>query len=239
MSLNILYVWIPLMFLISFGYMYYTNKKRKAAMANIDVQQEKSKAPVYQQEYLNGDYAFLKTWVENLPIEAFTSASIPLTLKDHASNMAKDVAKSAAFALVGVKARYTRVETPSYLVLTNGHLHLFTTDTDGELDGHLVFGPDTLQKATIQHQPAKKMGMGDMGKGAQELMPEKYDLNLELDNQKLTVQIHDLIETAVDPTSMFKEGYYLEVVRKRAVGSLLLQKLGETYPNLKADLAIA
>lgn len=45
--------------------------------------------------------------------------------------------------------RFNTVQTPKYLVLSGDNLHLFDTDTDGEIDNHFVFNQARLENSRL------------------------------------------------------------------------------------------
>ena len=59
-------------------------------------------------------------------------------LKDGVKDKLKGMATLGA-------VRFTTVQTPKYLVLSGKNLHLFDTDTDGEIDRHFIFDAARLE----------------------------------------------------------------------------------------------
>jgi hypothetical protein len=227
-------IWIGIMLLISVAVFYFSQKQKKK-YSSIDLEQEKRNAPSYQQEMLNEEYAFLKKWIKEAPIDAFTSASLPISLADHAKSIGKMAAKTIAFAAVGVKARYRQVETFSYVVLSNGDLHYFGTNVDGELDEHVLLDAFILKSATLQYKGVKKPKTALNVTDSQDLFPEIYELSFDSNGKTQTIEIHDRLTTSPDALSVFNGNYNKMFIKNKVVGNLFTPKLVERYPNLKAN----
>ncbi|WP_299781209.1 hypothetical protein [uncultured Formosa sp.] len=124
---------------VGFLLMFYMMRRNKKHINNEDLDKEILNADQYQRDFLDKDYAYIKGWMKNATIDAFTSASIPYTNADKAKDMGKDILKSA-MTLGTVK--YTTVETPAFVVLSEGKMHYFSTDVYGDLKEHLIFNSD-------------------------------------------------------------------------------------------------
>jgi hypothetical protein len=204
--------------------------RRKRAMAGVDLTELKTNASDYQTEILEKDRSFLKKWMDAKPIEAFTSASVPATVGDHAKAFAKDAAKSVAWAAVGVKARYRRVETPTYAVLSEDGIRVFGTDVDGDLDGELFIDRATLSGASLREKEEKSPFVDPADR------PKKYELVFETEGARRKIEFHDRLNTPPSLSAMTgAKGYFLAAAKNRVVGERFIEKLREKYPNLDAN----
>jgi hypothetical protein len=229
-SNNIGFMIFAILVLFSIVYMWYMNKKRKESEQNIDINLERTKATENQKKLLREDFSFVQKWMKNEPIDAFTSCTIPVTVADIAKNTAIDLAKTGAWALVGVKARYHRVETQCFLVLSGMAVHYFITDVEGDLEQQIVFDAFRLKSATIVYKGVKTNAL--TGKQAQAYLPIINDLNFHIDGEVLTIEVHDRLKTDAGVSTMLTGQYYRSRVVNQVVGELFLKKLIEKFPNL-------
>lgn len=229
-------VWIGFMIVAPIVMVVFGLSRRKAALAQIDVEAERKRAEEHRKDLLKNGCAFLTQWMEGAPIDAYTSASIPMTMGDHAKNMAKDVAKSAAWAMVGVKARYQRVETASYVVMSNGDMHFFSTDVDGDLDQHVVFDADTLKAASLARDPKAKTTPHAITAAETFTFNQagKHPLSVGNGEDSVTIAIHDRV---LEPPSVMaflgSKDFYMSMVKKRLAGDHFFAHLAEKHPNLR------
>ena len=230
---TVLFIWIALMVVCGvIAYLYYN--KRKQAMADINLSDEKKNFAAYKTELENGRYSYLNAWMDGKPVDAFTSASFPLKAGDYASALAKDAAKSLAWAAVGVKAKYRRVETPSFLVLSGKNLHFLTTNVDGDLDKNIVLGSEVLNNATLEFK-------GHLNENAinkkmmSELDPNYYNLNVEINGTPQIIRVHDMLSLNGDLATMVPAKAVKMSIQNKVVGEKLIEKLMAEYPNLKSS----
>lgn len=226
---TLVYVWFGMIIVLPVAYMMVMMRKRKQALAGIDMDQERAHAAEYQNEILRGDLKFLGDWMKDAPIDACTSASMNLSLGDHAKNMAKDAAKSIAWAAVGVKARYRRVETPSYVALSGDDLYFLTTDTDGELDQRSMIGRSALETATLRPSKAKGPAFASAGDPT-----KRYDLVFTVDGEQHAIVIHDRIGARTSVGKMLGGDYFRTLAKHQVVGERFIDALKKKYPNLDA-----
>ena len=127
----------------------------------------------------------------------------------------------------------TTVATPKYLVLSGDKLHLFDTDTDGEIDKHLIFEPTQLKNSRLAVYPLEgqiKAQAQARGKNV-----KAYKLSLQTDGKAIELILYscliftDIPETPVDAK---------ETVKAIVIANDFLKRLGDCYPNLKVALPI-
>ena len=231
---TMIYGWLGVMVIIPVGFYLFFKNKSKAALGSVDFEAEKLKAADYQSELLSGECSYLKDWMENSPIDAFTTASVPASISDHAKGMAKDFAKSVAWAAVGVKAKYKRVETPSFLVLSNNELHYFSTTAYGEMDQHLIFDKATLEASKLNFLNPVQAAKTQSNSSPNDFwVPIELQLNLP-GADGATLNVHDRINQYGDISGFTNSKSFMEMsLKRRIVGYQFLKKLGDTYPNFK------
>ncbi|MFR4936143.1 MAG: hypothetical protein ACLUDY_10750 [Bacteroides xylanisolvens] len=83
-------------------------------------------------------------------IDAFNYASTEYGVGSALKDGVKD--KLKGMATLGT-VRFNTVQTPKYLVLSENSLHLFDTDTEGEIDRHLVFNRPASRKLQTYRNP--------------------------------------------------------------------------------------
>lgn len=214
---------------IGFCMMFYMMQKNKSHLNTQDLDKERIHSDQYQKELLEKEYSYIKRWMKNAPIEAFTSASIPYTGMDRAKDMGKDVLKSA-MTLGTVK--FKTVETPSFVVLSEGKMHYFSTDVEGDLKEHLIFNSERLNNATVTLE-ATKANENATSK-AKEIMGGKYLFTFDIEGKKSTIAVHDTLTFNADITSMFGSKYSNTLTKNQVVGEQFYAKISSLYPNLKA-----
>ena len=214
---------------IGFLMMFYVMNKNKKHVNNQDLEKERENSNQYQKELLEKEYPYIKRWMKNASIEAFTSASIPYTSMDRAKDIGKDVLQSA-MTLGTVK--FKTVETPSFVVLSEGKMHYFSTDVEGDLKEHLIFNAERLNQAIVTLD-AKKSSENATSKG-KEIMGNKYLFTFDIEGQKSTIAVHDTLTFNADITSMFGSNYSNRLTKNQVLGEQFYTKISSLYPNLKA-----
>ncbi|MBZ4189466.1 hypothetical protein [Niabella beijingensis] len=204
--------------------------KSKNAFSNLDLGQEARNAPLYQQELLNADYAFLKKQMNSAPIDAFTTAASEYTATDRAKDLGKDALKS--IATLGT-VKFTTVTTPKYLALSGNELHLFDTDKDGNIDKHLVFDSSRLQQSTFSEIPLTGSSWKHIKYGDYAL--KSYKLELSTDGKPVTLILYSGLVNVSANNAAFLSMNAGKQVQEFVVGNYFLNKLGERYPNLKTS----
>lgn len=202
--------------------------KSKNAFANLDLSREARSAPQYQQDLMNGDYAFLKKQMDNLPVDAFTTASSEYTATDRAKDLGKDALKS--LATLGT-VKFSTVTTPKYLALSGDELHLFDTNKDGDIDKHLVFDRLRLQQSTLAETPLTGSSWKQIKYGDYAL--RSYKLELSTDNKPVTLLLYSGLVNVSANNAAFLSMNANKQVQEFVVGNYFLNKLGERYPHLK------
>lgn len=213
-------------------FMVIMNKRHKSVKSEINMDEERTHYSSYKNELLNADFSFLKTWMDGKPIDAFTAASIPQSTASKVKDVVGDGLKNLALSGVGVKLQ--RVETEAFWVLSGKDLHLFTTDTAGELEEHIVFDNFRLEKAVMHYGGVLKTQLGVYAKQAEEYLPKVHVITFDLDGQQLSLEIHDRLNYRVDPTEMMnvKKQFHARA-KYLVVGEHLLEDLKSRFPNLK------
>ena len=134
-----IYTFIPVIFIVLYlGYWFYMknkNSKQAQVVNNTDFKAEFANAEQYKKLCLNSDLSFLKEAMGEEKIDAFNYASNEYGVASALKDGMKD--KLKGMATLGT-VRFNTVQTPKYLVLSGDNLYLFDTDTDGEIDNHVV-----------------------------------------------------------------------------------------------------
>jgi len=156
---------------------------------------------------------------------------VPQSTASKVQTLVGDGLKNVALSAVGVKL--DRVETDAYLVLSGKDLHFFTTDTDGDLEEHMIFDNFRLEKARLQDGGVLKTELGFYPKQAVEHLPKCHLIRFDIDGQPLSLQIHDRLRYVVDPTDALNLKKYHQVTAKyQVVGEGLVTELKSRFSNL-------
>lgn len=237
MNTTIFIVFFIVIVVVYTGFMIFMNKKRKsqqAMLANTDFTAAFSDADRYLQNFIINEVPYLQKEMKGQSIEALTYANASYNNKDAIKDGIKDGLKG--LATLGT-VRFTTLQTPKYLVLNSGELHLFDTDTDGDISEHYVFNPTRLQESTIEEVPLTgNLKAFALQKGEH---TKAYKLTLASKNGPMEVIIFSALvftfaSTAASPFSMNAEKWKEEIV----IASDFLKKLGDQYPNLKVQIPL-
>lgn len=223
----------------SFFYYKYTMQKSKAVIADFNTDEAKKNIKNHTSEILNTQLDYLNNWMDGKAIDAFTDASIPISLKNKAKNAAVDAAKSVAWRVVGVKAKYNRVDAKAHLVLSNNELHFLAANMDGELETHITFSEAQLNAAKIQFKGPKKGA--DLASGVSDFLSEKlnkeealvnvFELIFSIDGSEFNVLAHDKM---ILPYEMGDANYTKNGLIANLIADNFFKLLAEKYPNLTA-----
>ena len=215
------------------GYFFYARQKnaqRTALVNQTDFKTEFTKAESYRKQFLDSDGAFLKKAMKQERIDAINYANIEYSVTDSLKDGMKN--KLKGMATLGT-VRFRSVHTPKYLVLSGDTLHLFDTDTDGEIDTHLTFSPLELRESHLIEYPLK--GQEKAQAEARGNNIRAYKISLKTDKQPLELIIYSsLIFTNIPEVPGSPE----EAVRDIIVSNDFLKQLGDLYPNLRVELPI-
>ncbi|WP_294628049.1 hypothetical protein [uncultured Bacteroides sp.] len=215
------------------GYFFYTKQKnaqRAAVVSRTDFKTEFTKAEAYRKQFLDSDGLFLKDVMKQERIDAVNYANIEYSVADSLKDGMKN--KLKGMATLGT-VRFRSVHTPKYLILSNETLHLFDTDTDGEIDAHLTFSPHHLRESHLEEYPLK--GQEQAQAEARGNNVRAYKLSLQTDESPVELIIYScLIFTNIPELPGSPE----ETVRDIVVANDFLKQLGDLYPNLKVSLPI-
>ena len=146
------------------------------------------------------------------------------------SDIVKD--KLKGMATLGA-VRFTTVQTPKYLVLSGKNLHLFDTDTDGEIDRHFIFDAARLENSRLTKLPLT--GSVQAQAQARGNNIKAYKLSLQTDDKPVELIIYSCLiftNIAEIPTNP------QETIEAIIIANDFLKQLGDLYPNLKVSLPI-
>ena len=217
--------------IVSLVVMVIMKKRHRAAQAEINIDQERGNYAAYKNELLSRDFSFLKTWMKGKTIDAFSSASVPQSTASKVQDLVSDGLKNVALSTVGVKLR--RVETDAFLVLSGKDLHFFTTDTEGELEEHLVFDNFRIEKARLQDGGVLKTQLGFYAKQAEADLPKVQLITFDIDGQPLSLEIHVRLRYEVDPADVLNLIKLHQTKAKyQVVGEGFLVELRSRFSNL-------
>ena len=187
-------------------------------------------AEQYKNLCLNSDLSFLKEAMGEEKIDAFNYASNEYGVASALKDGMKD--KLKGMATLGT-VRFNTVQTPKYLVLSGDNLHLFDTDTDGEIDNHFVFNQARLENSRLIAIPTE--GQVQAQAQARGNNVKAYKLSLQTDEKPVELIIYSCLiftnipEIPTDPQ---------ETIQDIIIGNDFLKQLGDKYPNLKVSLPI-
>ena len=229
-----IYSLIPIVCIIlSLGYWFYTKNKISQQVQTVnstDFKAEFANATLYKNQFLISELPFLKKAMEQSPIDAFNYANTEHNMVDALKDGVKD--KLKGMATLGT-VRFNTVQTPKYLVLSGNSLHLFDTDTEGEIDRHLVFNQSRLENSRLTEIPME--GQVKAQAQARGNNVKAYKLSLQTDDKPIELIIYSCLiftnipEIPTDPQ---------ETVQAIVIGNDFLKQLGDRYPNLKVSLPI-
>ena len=229
-----IYTFIPVIFIVLYlGYWFYMknkNSKQAQVVNNTDFKAEFANAEQYKKLCLNSDLSFLKEAMGEEKIDAFNYASneygVASALKDGVKDKLKGMATLGA-------VRFTTVQTPKYLVLSGKNLHLFDTDTDGEINRHFIFDAARLENSRLTELPLT--GSVQAQAQARGNNVKAYKLSLQTDDKPVVLIIYSCLiftNIAEIPTNPQK------TIEAIIIANDFLKQLGDLYPNLKVSLPI-
>ena len=225
---------IPIIFIVLYaGYWYYVknkNSQQAQVVNNTDFKAEFANAERYKNSVLTSELPFLQEEMKQEKIDAFNYASTEYGVGSALKDGVKD--KLKGMATLGT-VRFNTVQTPKYLVLSGNSLHLFDTDTEGEIDRHLVFNQPRLENSRLTEIPME--GQVKAQAQARGNNVKAYKLSLQTDDKPIELIISSCLiftnipEIPTDPQ---------ETVQAIVIGNDFLKQLGDRYPNLKVSLPI-
>lgn len=213
------------------GYMFYL-KRKNAQQADVvdkaDFKAEAANAERYKRKYLTEGLSFLQKAMGAEQIDAFNYASLEYGVGSALKDGLKDRLKGAA-TLGTVK--FHTVNTAKYLILSGDSLHLLDTNTDGDIDGHLVFNREQLENSSLTSYPLE--GQVKAQAEARSKNVRAYKLSLHTEGKPVELIVYScLIFTNIPEIPMDAQ----ETIQDIVVGTDFLKQLGDRYPNLKAPL---
>lgn len=213
------------------GYMFYL-KRKNAQQADVvdkaDFKAEAANAERYKRKYLAEGLSFLQKAMGAEQIDAFNYASLEYGVGSALKDGLKDKLKGAA-TLGTVK--FHTVNTAKYLILSGDSLHLLDTNTDGDIDGHLVFNREQLESSSLTGYPLE--GQVKAQAEARSKNVRAYKLSLHTEGKPVELIVYScLIFTNIPEIPVDAQ----ETIQDIVVGTDFLKQLGDRYPNLKAPL---
>lgn len=193
-----IYSLIPIICIIlSLGYWFYTKSKISQQVQTVestDFKAEFANATQYKNQFLTSELPFLKKAMGQNPIDAFNYANTEHNMVDTLKEGMKD--KLKGMATLGT-VRFTTVTTPKYLVLSGDKLHLFDTDTDGEIDKHLIFEPSQLKNSRLTIYPLE--GQTKAQAQARGKNVKAYKLSLQTDGKAIELILYSCLILRIFP----------------------------------------
>lgn len=232
--MNPLFLIPVILVIVGVCFMVYMNKKHSAVKNDIDLDAERGNYDRYKQELLSQDFSHLAKWMKGKSIDAFTSGSIPQTTAGKLAKMASDGIENVALSAIGLKRN--NLETECFWVLSGHDLHFFTTDSEGELEEHMVFDNFRIEAAKLQFAGILKSPAAVYLKSAEEYLPKVHVITFNLEGSAFALEIHDRLRYVVDPADMLN-------VKKQFLGRAKYQVVGEQFVDVLqskfSNLAIA
>lgn len=229
-------VYLIAVFLVAYlSFAIYASIKGKAIKEKYKTEKVIEQADKFQTELLQNQFRLLKTEMKNLPIDAFTQCAYIATVGDKVGSAVATAAKTAAWAMVGVKARYYEVDNASYLVLSDNEVHYLFFE-EGKPKTHIIIDEETLktsQLGTIS-KTEKVVRMSSLVT----LDPTKIDVNIP-ENPFSIYYYNEVKRTPEEDdeakkiTKIFNYIKTSELNGKMSVmGKNFRKKLGAKYPHL-------
>lgn len=206
------------------------NSRQTQKVNNTDFKTEFVNAERYKNNFLTSEVPFLKEAMGQEKIDSFNYASPEYNTTDVVKDAVKN--KLKGMATLG-SVRFNTVHTAKYLVLSGENLHLFDTDTDGEIDQHFVFNRSRLENSKLIEFPLE----GQIKTQAQSRgnNVRAYKLSLQTDSKPVELIIYScLIFTNIPEIPTNPQ----ETIQAIVIANDFLKKLGDLYPNLKVSLPI-
>lgn len=222
------------MLLIGVGVMIFMQRMQKKAESKIDINALRANKEQISKELLQKEAPFLKEWMKDKQIDAYTSAVLPSTLGDVMKVALKNTLRKTL-----TYSNINEVETPAYFVISGNDLHFFNTDGSKNIEEHIIFDAFRLKESEIKFIGAKKeMGI-DYSRFAGKYQPQVYNLTLGYKDGVTIIQAIDrlLIKSVeLSPTKMLNGDYMEDVIKGRLVGEFFFETLGNKFPNLQVNL---
>lgn len=203
-------------------------KKQKDTAKKYEGEAGLSMAVAVKDDLLQHEFSELSKQMNGAPIDAFTQCAYIATVGDKIASAAATAAKTAAWAAVGVKAKYQERDNVSYLILSNQELHYIFFD-EGEARDHLVFDQQTLLDARpAQISSSEKVTrMGSiMG-----LKPKK--MHLDVNGNGLDLIYYGTVQRMPAGLISPGSGMFEAQARFQLMGRFFLDRLYQKYPQLQ------
>ncbi|WP_375562557.1 hypothetical protein ACE193_08435 [Bernardetia sp. OM2101] len=230
MFVTLLYI-VPV--LLVGGIIAYAFNQQKKVNQNIDALRNNKKQ--VSQDFLDRQVPYLKEWMKEYPIDAYTSATLPSNMGEFVKTAIKDTARQSL-----TYNTTNTIEAPAFFILSGKELHFINTDIHNDLSEHILFGSEKLQTAEIKFTGAKKeMRLNILAISGRDC-PKVYDIIIKSEKGKSILQAIDRIVnsrfTDTDISQIFKGEHAVDIAKTKITAEYFFEKLGEFYPHLKVEV---
>ena len=228
MSLTIIII-IVAVFGLSFVYTFYMMKKQKETANQYKGDDALAQAPQLQKDLLPKYFAELEKQMQGAPIDAFTECAYITTVGNKVAAAAVTAVKTAAWAAIGVKARYNEADNVAYLVLSGEDLHYLFFE-EGEAKEHLVFDKNRLLNARVGFiSNAEKVTRMS---AIMSQNPSK--INIYIDGNNTDILYYDFVRRMPGSTLAFQKNALDTQAQFALLGRYFKKRFTEKYPHLNA-----
>jgi len=216
--------------IVAYGaFIYFMMKKRKEALQKYDNPEAYSQAPQIMDEFLSSRFAAISKQLQGAPVDAFTQCAYIASLSDKAKSAAMTAAKTVAWAVVGVKARYNEADNASYLVLSGDELHYLFFE-EGEAKEHLILDRNRLLNAAV----ASISGTEKVARMGSIVGRNSHKITIDIDSEKIDLIYYDAIERYPDSVMAFERNGFDAIAQFKLMGKYFKDKLYAKYPHLSS-----
>lgn len=212
--------------------MVYMKNKYKVAKTDKSTDVDENKFSTYMQDLLNNEFSYLRDWMKGKPIDGFTTASVPQSTSDKVQEFLGDGVKKVALRSIGI--RLHKIQTDNYWVLSGTDLHLFSTDVDGDLCEHLIFGESRIKVATLGDGGVYKPQLSIQSKASEENLPKMKLITFFIDGSPLALEIHETVNYIPSRSEAFDMKKQILLHGKcQIIGKNFIYTLQERFRNLR------
>lgn len=220
---------------VAYGvFMVFYMKKLKGTRQKYAGDDALAQAPQIQDELLTSHFTAIKKQMQDAPIDAFTQCAYITTVGNKVKSAAVTAAKTAAWAMVGVKARYHEADNAAYLVLSGENLHYLFFE-EGEAKEHLVFDRFRLLSA----KPAAITNGEKVTRMSSIMMQKPMKMSMDINGHQTDVIYYGEVRRPPE-SALYGEG----IMKVQGMGELhgkfgllgryFRKKFHERYPHLAA-----
>lgn len=229
--MTITIVMVIAMMALSLGYIYFMNSRRKRILGDYNVENQYHNAGIILPELMRGPLGSIKEQMKEYSVDAVTECMHITNLGRQATSAAITAAKTAAWAAVGVKARYHTADNACYLVLSGEDVHYLFFE-EGEMKEHLFFDKYRLMNARIE----QTSGTDKVTRMSSAMGMKSQKLVLDLDGKKMEVLFYNRINrTPENPLSFTSKDVFKTQVNFEIMGRYFKEQLGEKYMHLATN----